>query len=261
MNSLSLNDAFLLLDQWRHFPAYQIERRIDVFVALFLPDIFKGLSGLSPATVIPEFPLHKGKLGLGNKADKQDNQSVKVDFATLSSDANGKRIALVELKTDDKSLSEAQLRNMVRAKCVGVQQLLCGVIKAARASDEKRKYAHLIWTLARHGCLKVSEDFEKMSLKTDRPGLAREYKSENLEVKGDWSDAMIDLVLITPTPPDPSSLNCPDLLKSFRCVDFREIAGYIQDKQSPLGTVLAEYLCKWAREKPGTVNPWVGEKV
>ncbi len=73
MNSISLDDAFCQLNQWRHFPAYQLERRIDVFVALFMPAVFKSHFGLSPVTVIPEFPLHKGELHHDNKGENQDN--------------------------------------------------------------------------------------------------------------------------------------------------------------------------------------------
>ena len=259
MNSISLDDAFCQLNQWRHFPAYQLERRIDVFVALFMPAVFKSHFGLSPVTVIPEFPLHKGELHHANKGENQDNQSVKVDFAVLSSGANGKRIALVELKTDNKSIDEIQLKNMVKAKCVGIQRLLCGVIKAAKASNEKRKYAHLIWTLGELDCLRLPDGFDKMCLRKTRPGLAGAFRC--LELKEDWSDVKIDLVLITPTPPCCRTLKCPDLLDSFCRVDFRAVAGYIKDTQSPLGVVLAEYLCKWAGEKAGTINPWIAEKV
>ena len=98
-----------------------------------------------------------------------------------------------------------------------------------------------------------------MCLRKTRPGLAGAFRC--LELKEDWSDVKIDLVLITPTPPCCRTLKCPDLLDSFCRVDFRAVAGYIKDTQSPLGVVLAEYLCKWAGEKAGTINPWIAEKV
>ena len=65
-----------------------------------MPAVFKSHFSLSPVTVIPEFPLHKGELHHDNNGENQDNQSVKVDFAILSSGADGERIAPVELKTD-----------------------------------------------------------------------------------------------------------------------------------------------------------------
>jgi len=52
---------FNRLDAWRHLPAYQLERRADIFFGLFLPDALnhhlrsRGIS-INPR-VIPEFPL------------------------------------------------------------------------------------------------------------------------------------------------------------------------------------------------------------
>ena len=57
-----LINAFNALDEWRHFPAYQLERRVDVFFGLLLPQIVEAEFGWSRNNlcVIPEFPLHKG---------------------------------------------------------------------------------------------------------------------------------------------------------------------------------------------------------
>ena len=32
-------DVFELLDDWRHLPAYQLERRADIYFAMYLPEL------------------------------------------------------------------------------------------------------------------------------------------------------------------------------------------------------------------------------
>ena len=49
--------ALELLDRWRHFPAYQLERRADVFFALYLPGIVEHALGVKvDSRVIPVEP-------------------------------------------------------------------------------------------------------------------------------------------------------------------------------------------------------------
>jgi len=37
-----IDKLFNQLDDWRHLPAYQLERRADIFFAIYLIDIFKS---------------------------------------------------------------------------------------------------------------------------------------------------------------------------------------------------------------------------
>ncbi len=68
---------FGLLDQWRHFPAYQLERRADIFFALYLPGIVEHALGVKvDSRVIPEFPIGK----------EHSRRSTKVDYLALSDD-------------------------------------------------------------------------------------------------------------------------------------------------------------------------------
>ena len=77
------------LDDWRHLPAYQLERRVDVLFGMLLPTVIAAKFGVDPedCKVIPEFPLHKGKLNKSN-----DNQSVKIDFAIFIGNENRKHL-------------------------------------------------------------------------------------------------------------------------------------------------------------------------
>ena len=77
------------LNEWRHLPAYQLERRVDVLFGMFLPTVIGMKFDVNPdnCSVIPEFPLHKGKLGLSN-----NNQSMNgVACGGLSRDRNRDR--------------------------------------------------------------------------------------------------------------------------------------------------------------------------
>ena len=123
------------LDEWRHLPAYQLERRVDVLFGMLLPTVIGEKYRVSPGNccVIPEFPLHKGKL-----CDKYtNNQSVNVDFAVFFENRVEKHLCLVELKTDQQSISVPQIENMGRAAAVGAKELLVGVLEARRLASSR----------------------------------------------------------------------------------------------------------------------------
>ena len=55
--------VFDLLDKWRNLPAYQLERRADIYFALFLPDVLDHYLRPRDLAVnprlIPEFPIRQ----------------------------------------------------------------------------------------------------------------------------------------------------------------------------------------------------------
>jgi hypothetical protein len=94
-----IDKMFDLLDEWRLLPAYQLERRADIFFALYLPHIMNRRFGVevNHEQIIPEFPLNKKTLELDNKHPDY-NLSYKVDYLVVCE--KSKRVFLVELKTD-----------------------------------------------------------------------------------------------------------------------------------------------------------------
>jgi len=72
-----INKLFDLLDDWRHLPAYQLERRADFFFAIHLETILKKLYGLTTDLIIPEFPVRIGEI-----PEKRSNlnRSFKIDW-------------------------------------------------------------------------------------------------------------------------------------------------------------------------------------
>lgn len=92
-SAATIERVFELMDRWRHLPAYQLERRADIFFALFLPEVLeKHFEVDISQTLIPEFPVK----------NPNNNQSSNVDFLALqqSQDGNPDRAFLVEIKTD-----------------------------------------------------------------------------------------------------------------------------------------------------------------
>ncbi len=245
----AFSDALRQLDQWRHLPAYQLERRVDVFFGLLLPEMIESRFGAPRSKLIPELPLHKGETRISE--DRDNNQSVNVDFTLFCSEPEAERIFLVELKTDMHSISKGQLCDMIKAKKSKSESVLRGIVKAARASAAPRKYAQLIWSLSEIGCITVDPAFCDMKMEHRRPGLARNFRE--LSVSRRWSDAVIELILISPKHVD----NIDEYPYSeFHCLDFHRVAKVVAGSWPPFGAEFAEYLREWAHSDAGMINPW-----
>ena len=260
-----LRCALKILDEWRHLPDYQLERRVDVFFGMLLPkiveDVFGPLRG-NPV-VVPELPLHKRLLGLyelDENIGDNDNKSVKVDFALFCRNKlDDPLLLLVELKTDNKSIDCRQLKRMQQTQRAGPKKLLTGIIECARNTRQPRKYAQLIWRLNEIGCVRVPSNFTRMDMRVNKPGLTGNFRElgENFDsyLSDSWSNAEIQLALIYPGGKGnnlPSE--CKELLQDprsrLRTIDFSRVATAVE------GTSLAPFLMIWADHAAGTVNPW-----
>ena len=141
MTNPTIDDVFELLDKWRHFPNYQLERRADIYFAMFLPDVLKARYG--PCEIIPEFPLRHGTLGI-NETPRDENLSVKVDYAAFTKDPQA--VYFVELKTDLASISDEQNCRLKKAEGMEFKELVTGVCKLRKRAkgQHKEKYDHLL---------------------------------------------------------------------------------------------------------------------
>ena len=247
------------LDEWRHLPAYQLERRVDVLFGMLLPTVIGAKYGVSlgNCTVIPEFPLHKGKLRKSN-----NNQSVNVDFAVFFEQRTENHLCLVELKTDQQSISVPQIRTMGRAANVGANALLIGVLEAARVSPRPRKYAHLIWKLHEIGCIGLPDvgGFRQMRMESERPGLMGEKgrlgRLGAADVAKAWRDARVDLIEIMPFSSVRKKRINALAEEGFCTITFGELAKIIRKAGAkPFGKefadLFASYLDRWAEVPAG----------
>ena len=248
------------LDEWRHLPDYQLERRVDIFFGMFLPKVIEERFDVCVDAVVPEFPLRKGTL---EDDVRGSNQSVKVDFAVFGHDRHHRGIYLVELKTDMGSLKPKQFCNMRRARSVGSKKLVEGVLRAAGASDAEHKYAHLIWKLLEVERSQRDNRRELAGLCLEKGKQGSSGKSEinsafcKLRMSEKWNQAYVDLVAVLPTEPKESK---KEMLRGIEVITFAEFANLLEDDRQPFGSpdasVFADYLRHWAEVEAGRVSPW-----
>jgi hypothetical protein len=124
---------------YRNFPKYQMERRVDILISMFLPDIIREHIGSDfvPDVIIPELPIKRDT----------DNQSINIDYFLYSiSQRTG---FLIELKTDPNSCNSKQLNQYIKVRDDGFEKVMNG-IRDIRKNTKKRyrkKYEYLLRTL------------------------------------------------------------------------------------------------------------------
>ena len=57
-----ITKLFDTLDDWRNLPAYQLERRADIFFAIYLEEIIQAKFNINIEFIIPEFPVRIGNI-------------------------------------------------------------------------------------------------------------------------------------------------------------------------------------------------------
>ena len=94
MTDPTIDGVFELLDKWRHLPGYQLERRADIYFAMFLPDVLRETVGLKehcgtelwqrPSTItfgtmglsFPSFPARELKEGQGGANQSSETRQL-----------------------------------------------------------------------------------------------------------------------------------------------------------------------------------------
>ena len=209
-----INAIFNNLDIWRNLPAYQLERRADIFFSIFLPEILSHKFGIKIESVIPEFPIRVGTI----RHDIDINKSFKVDYLAKANDS--KTIILVELKTDEDSRRDKQDWYLERAKQVGLAELLDGVRKIYKATNSKKKYAYLLGLLQDLGFITLD-------------------KNGTFEITR--ADYVIQIVYIQPNNHD----------RQDNVITFQEVSEIIEKHGDELSLRFSKSLLKWASTKAG----------
>ena len=228
MTNPNIEKVFCLLDEWRHLPAYQLERRADIYFGLFLRDVLddylrpKGLT-VHP-TLIPEFPLRQ----------KTSNRSDKVDYFALATHTEtGDQVAfLVELKTDIKSQRDEQKEYLTRAKKRGMRKILFDLklIFKATSADLRGKYFHLFEAVEKLGLVNKLPNELSERVYGDQPrGLRKCIK--DIEIAP--SLPTIDVLYVLPKDNE-----------HMHCIGFERVAA-VAESQGEIGQCFAAYLRKW----------------
>ena len=88
---------FDILGDWYKLPKYQLERRIDIFFVLYLPEILKKRYNIDIeySNIIPEFPIRKN----------ESYSSTNADYVVLYEINNKVKMIFIELKTNMTSVN------------------------------------------------------------------------------------------------------------------------------------------------------------
>lgn len=203
-----IDKLFSRLDVWRLLPAYQLERRADIFFAIYLDEIFKVKFGNAIDLVIPEFPVRVGDI---YENARQPNLSFKIDYVVVCEII--KKVYLTELKTDSRSRRDEQDKYLERAKENNIKKLVDGLIKIYCATAQKKKYNNFIDPLIKHGWIKSGE---KIPI-----NICEDYE--------------VEIIYIQPQNPD--NLN--------NVISFEEIALILSSKEDDLTKRFVKSLKSW----------------
>ncbi len=147
--------VFDLLDQWRHLPDYQLERRTDIFFAIYLPAFLSRRYGVTVnPLLVPEFPVHIGTI----YPHIPTNRSFKIDYLALADDLS--RAWFVELKTDSSSRRPKQNAYLEASQRVGLPALIDGTVKIVAATRAKHKYCQLLRLLERLSLVTLPDELD-----------------------------------------------------------------------------------------------------
>ena len=163
-----INKIFDTLDNWRNLPAYQLERRADIFFAIYLKEIIKNRFGDEiDDTIIPEFPIRKGTI-FPDIEKKTRNLSYKVDYLAFCK--SSETLYLIELKTDQNSISPDQIQYLNKAKDANIKSLIDGILAIKDKTNSKIKYSYLLNELSKIGwvdlntLVNTSTDFKNVKV-------------------------------------------------------------------------------------------------
>lgn len=210
---------FETLDHWRHLPAYQIERRVDIFFAMYLPYALEACCNVKiKEHLVPEFPIKK----------KYSHRSYKADYLAISKD--GGRAFLIELKTDMKSRRKKQDDAYKRAENMGLRRLVEEIIRIRRKTKQQRKYGELLDLLAK---------LDIVCPAAKRKSLFSKQKINEYRNMVEKSEPNIEILYIQP---ESSSTN--------NVITFYQFADAIEGR-GEVATLFAGYLRRWAKIKAG----------
>ena len=241
-----IDQVFCLLDRWRNLPDYQLERRADIFFALFLPEVLKGRFQLDgKPDLVPEFPIKNCK----------NNQSSKVDYLAYSE--RSKRVFLVELKTDMESISVKQIEKMIGTARRGAEKAIEGLKCIAKSTSvmnnriTRGKYHHLLNHLKDISLIEIP-NFGRLENMHKRGRIEKEaYENCIGEIE---CKVKCNFKVVYVLPVDPACIDRKKFKKISRLmrgndvtlVCFRDFLRRAQPEEVT-GRRFTESLCRWTR--------------
>ena len=226
-----ITQLFDRMDSWRHLPNYQLERRADLFFSLYLPEVLEEKLGFAiMPELIPEFPIRIGTV----YPKINTNKSFKIDYLALSTD--GKQAVFVELKTDGGSRSEKQDQYLAAAKQTGLSALLEGLLTIFKATSAKRKYSHLLDSLARMDLIDIPDTMYDILARDNLQGITEASR----DVRITCAVRQCHIIYVQPNGQGPDVISFDD----FRAVVMRH--------DDAISTRFAQSLEEWPNVPAGT---------
>lgn len=228
-------DILRLIDKWRHFAYYQLEPRVDVFFAPFLPDVLASYMGLDiDPRLVPQFPLKK----------EGSRQADRVDYFALSKD--GECAFLIELKTDMGSRRSSQDQYLLNAVNKGMSFVLKDLKELAKVRNKqyRHKYFHLLHAVSELGLIELPNGLEEAVYASVSSGVNE--LTDKIKI---LKTPRVHIVYVQPTRPKTSEPE-DDTVKY---IDFAYFASHVES-QGQLGCQLAHYLRRWTAN-PATLPP------
>ncbi len=154
LESLTGMNKFIFdkLEDWRHLPNYQLERRLDIFISMYIKELVEErVKWRLSDVIIPEFPISRKTLG----ETVGVNKTVKVDYVLFPLDFKNP-IIFLELKTDNSSVRDEQTEYLLKSKENGINEILKGLEEVYVKSKSKPKYEYLFKKLDATGLTKTN---------------------------------------------------------------------------------------------------------
>ena len=204
---MNWKEYFDKMINWKGLPSYKVEPRVDSFIGFYLKQIIETKYKIIVEGIIPEFPIRKGAI---EPEFENTNLSYKVDFLVVGKkDTN----YLVEIKTNTSSRNVKQDNYLIKAKKIGTEKIIDGVIKITTSTHSMKKYKHLI------------DELIKLEL------LDENYKYTKKNEK-------IEILYVQPS----------NKMDEDNIIDFKEISNYLLNlyNKSDFEEQFAQALNKWS---------------
>lgn len=221
-----LDRIFANLDRWRHLPAYQLERRVDIFFSVYLKGLVEEVTGVPlEDEILPEVPIKRDLVW----PEQRSSQSVKVDYALFAKDR--KHVFFVELKTDASSRRDLQDGYLSAARRLGFRKIVRGFCDILLDTKAHQKYHHLASALARLGYLELPTDLRQFIYPTPR---GAELTQRLSAIRVTEADSLVEILYVQ-----------PKVTEGVRCIDFQRFAEYVARHPDPLSQAFASHLLRW----------------
>ena len=236
-----VKEEFQMFKQWKDYPYYRLEERIDIFFALYLPEILKCADSninFDYDDIFPQFPLRKTEK---TKNGKHTIASNKADFAVFSEVGKTKKVlTLVELKTDMNSFNLEQINYYKKAK--SFQEIMNDLIEIQKGTNEYEKYDNLLMKLKKYKFFQVDGEKERKKTKNikrtywkypDKDIMDRTFENDirivyiipnkNKKIKIKKREETIEKVIMD---------NFENDIKKIKIIDFEDIINKFNDIHS-----------------------------